>query len=157
MKLYADITDRKAHYSDRQFRSLVEVYALSLRMKGCLPSRRALAAKEGQNEIEFLFAEGDLEETEAGVRVHNWAAYQSDPTNAARQARYRNSHPPVTVTNPPSSSSSNGREKNDLERTLGVQEKADTRPLLDKVKEKDPTFRVPTFTPAPKPSSRKRP
>jgi hypothetical protein len=156
MKHYADITDRKAHYSDRQFRSLVEVFTLALRMKGCLPPRRALAAREGEDVIDFLFSEGDLEEDASGmVRVHNWRSYQADPTAALRQSRHRNRYVTVTVTNSPSSSSTNG-ERNDVERTLGVQEKGDTRPLLEKVKDKDPSFRVPAVTPAPKPPPRKR-
>ena len=157
MKLYADITDRKAHYSDRQFRSLVEVFTLALRMKGCLPSRRALAAKEGAAEIDFLFSEGDLEEDPNGmVRVHNWRSYQADPTAATRQSRHRNRYVTVTVTNSPSSSSKNG-EKNDLERTLGVQEKGDDRKLLDRIKEVDPAFAPPRpFHPVPKPAGKKR-
>ena len=92
MKLYADIVDRKAHYSDAQFRTLIEIYALAMRTGGHLPTRRALSAREGKENIDFLFEEGDLEETAEGpCSVHGWGTYQAyDRTGAQRQSRYRN-------------------------------------------------------------------
>ena len=90
LRLYADVVDRKAHYTDHQFRALIEVLALAVRLHGVLPTRRALAAREGLDEIDFLFSEGDLEELPDGtVGVHRWRSYQPDPTGAERQRRFR--------------------------------------------------------------------
>jgi len=112
VRLYADVVDRKAHYDDHQFRSLIEILAMAVRLHGHLPSRRALVAREGQDEIDFLFSEGDLEELPDGsVTVHRWSSYQPDPTGKERQQRYRDRNAPlpllgVTRNDVPSDSSS---------------------------------------------------
>jgi hypothetical protein len=98
VRLYADVVDRKAHYDDHQFRSLIEVLAMAVRLHGHLPARRALAAREGQDEIDFLFSEGDLEELPDGsVTVHRWSSYQPDPTGKERQQRYRDRNAPLPL------------------------------------------------------------
>lgn len=98
VRLYADVVDRKAHYDDHQFRSLIEVLAMAVRLHGHLPSRRALVAREGQDEIDFLFSEGDLEELPDGsVTVHRWSSYQPDPTGKERQQRYRDRNAPLPL------------------------------------------------------------
>jgi hypothetical protein len=120
MKLYADVVERKAHYTDRQFRALIEVFAMAQRSPtwGCLPPRPALEAKIGKATTAFLFAEGDLiEDTDNGVTtvtVAGWSHYQArsvDLTNAERQRRFRARHKPDngSVTPVTSSASDNGR------------------------------------------------
>ena len=128
VRLYADVVDRKAHYTDRQFRTFIHVLSLAVRLHGVLPSRKALSAREGVAEIDFLISEGDLEESEAGLVVHRWRAYQTDPTNAERQRRYRNAHPALrdVISNeaPSSSSSSSDSQENHV---LGEDPPARTR------------------------------
>lgn len=120
MKLYADVVERKAHYNDRQFRALIEVWVLAQRSPtwGELPSRRALEARLGRATIGFLFDQGDLSEALRNdvtvVVVTGWSHYQArsvDSTNAERQRRWREAHRPNnalpnTVT---SSASDNGK------------------------------------------------
>jgi hypothetical protein len=112
------VVDRKAHYTDRQFRTLIHVLALAVRLHGVLPSRKALSAREGRAEIDFLISEGDLEEADTGLVVHRWRVYQADPTNAERQRRHRNAQSPLrdVISNeaPSSSSSSSDSQENDV-------------------------------------------
>lgn len=93
MKLYGDVVDRKAHYSDAQFRGLIEAWAWALRgtPRGSLPGRRAVAARLGQDVVDFLFSEGDLAEDGEAVVIVGWSDYQApvDRTNAVRQERHR--------------------------------------------------------------------
>lgn len=116
LKLYLDVVERKAHYNDRQFRALIEVYVLAARSPewGVLPPRRALERLEGKATIGFLFEQGDLAETESNgvttVTVVGWQTYQAkavDSTNAERQARFR-AHKKGSNGVTSSSSSSNG-------------------------------------------------
>lgn len=90
-KLFASIVERKAHYSDRQFRVFVECLCMAIRSRGELASRKALEARLGEAEIAFLFDEGDLHERRGVTTVHRWEVYQApqDRTNAERQARFR--------------------------------------------------------------------
>jgi hypothetical protein len=90
-KLYADIVERKAHYTDRQFRRLIEVIALAIRGRGELPPAKALRARLGPREFDFLVSEGDLSIEYDVVTLHKWPTYQAkvDRTNTERQARYR--------------------------------------------------------------------
>jgi hypothetical protein len=137
MKLYADVIERKAHYTDRQFRALIEVYVAMLRGRG-LPPAKALRAKIGADEFDFLVSEGDLVTVDNAVTVYAWDRYQRvDRTNADRQARFRDrkasergstvdnagvtdSNAVTKVTVPSSTSTSTSSETTNEEETTAV-------------------------------------
>lgn len=105
---YASSTEDLAHYTDRQFRAWANVFARAVRNEGELPKLRPLKALEGADEIDFLVSEGMLAvDAEGHVTIPAWSVYQApvDRTNAARQARYReslrNGGAPVDNASPP--------------------------------------------------------
>lgn len=88
-KLYADVVERKAHYSDAQFRAFVEVLAWGVRNspRGTLPSRRSVTARLGSEAVDFMFTEGDLvEEADGSVTISGWDVYQSGVLSTERKA-----------------------------------------------------------------------
>lgn len=92
LKLFADVVDRKAHYTDLQFRGLIRVFALAARTRGWLPSPAALTRLIGPATLRFLYDEGDLEESEGRAYVHGWSRYQAkaiDVTATERKRRQR--------------------------------------------------------------------
>ena len=91
LKLYADVTDRKAHYTDRQFRTLIEIFVHGLRgnPRGTLPSRAALAARYGVDEIDFLFDQGDIHIVDGTVSIVGWNSYQAHVLSTSRVQKVR--------------------------------------------------------------------
>jgi len=94
-KAFADLPERKAHYSDVQFRAFVEVLcaAAASRTPGCFTSLAAVRRIVG-GAVDFLVEQGDLVVEEDGsVTIHRWKVYQRpfDEGHAERQRRYRDS------------------------------------------------------------------
>lgn len=91
LKLYGDVVDRKAHYTDRQFRALIEAFVLALRgsPRGTLPPRPALEAKLGVDEVAFLFEQGDIVADGRAVAVVGWDRWQAHVLSTDRVQKSR--------------------------------------------------------------------
>jgi len=92
-KAFADLSERKAHYSDAQFRAFVEMLcaAAASRTPGIFVSLAAVRRIVGGS-VDFLVEQGDLIIEDGGaVTVHGWARCQRpfDEGHAERQRRYR--------------------------------------------------------------------
>ncbi len=87
MKVYVSVLDTKAHYSDAQFRALVELWALAVRqpVRGRFTNRSALDRRLGAENVSYLIEQGDLDVLDDGsVIPHRWDEYQSGVLSTGR-------------------------------------------------------------------------
>lgn len=87
VKVYVSVLDTKAHYSDAQFRALVEVWTHSVRqtVRGQFANRSVLDRWVGREVVDFLISQGDLDVLHDGVvRAHRWGEYQSGVLSTGR-------------------------------------------------------------------------
>ncbi len=93
LKLYASIVDSKAHYSDRNFRALIETYVLGVRsipVRGQFPNRPGLERRIGVEEVAYLIEQGDLDEHPDGtITLHRWDEYQRGVLSTERTRAHR--------------------------------------------------------------------
>lgn len=115
-KLMADLPERKAHYTDAQFRAFIELLAAASasREPGTFPSLAAVRRITGASTA-FLVEQADLVVADDGsVAVHGWSKYQRpfDEGHAARQAAYelRKNDVPHDASSDANSSSSDWRQ-----------------------------------------------
>lgn len=90
LKLYVTALDTKAHYTDSQFRALVETWMHALRqpVRGQFANRSALDRKVGSDNVDFLLRQGDLELlANSSVIVHKWTEYQAGVLSTERGSR----------------------------------------------------------------------
>jgi hypothetical protein len=92
-RAYADMPERKAHYSDAQFRAFIELLCATAvsRTPGTFPSLASVRRVVGDT-AHFLIEQEDLcVEPDGSISVVGWVKYQRpfDRTHADRQARYR--------------------------------------------------------------------
>jgi hypothetical protein len=98
MKVYVSCLDTKAHYSDEQFRALIETWMHAVRqpVRGLFPNRSALDRKVGRANVDFLIEQGDVELRDDGsVIPHRWDEYQSGVLSTGRGASPVESSPTV--------------------------------------------------------------
>jgi hypothetical protein len=90
IKVYVSALDTKAHYSDAQFRALVEIWMHAARqpVRGVFTHRSAIDRKVGSDNVDFLIEQGDIELLpNSSVAVHKWADYQSGVLSTERGSR----------------------------------------------------------------------
>jgi hypothetical protein len=90
LKVYVSALDTKAHYTDGQFRALIEVWMLAVRQptRGLFPNRSTLDRRVGAESVDFLLSAGDIELLgNSSVAVHKWADYQSGVLSTERGSR----------------------------------------------------------------------
>lgn len=88
MKLYVSIVDTKAHYSDGQFRALIETWAFATRspVRGTFANCSALARRVGQEHVDFLIEQGDLiADPDGSLTVYRWGEYQAGVLSTDRK------------------------------------------------------------------------
>ena len=98
MKLYVSALDTKAHYTDRQFRALIETWMMAVRqpVRGVFPNSSGLARRVGADEVDFMIEQGDLIVAPDGsVSVNRWSDYQSGVLSTERTRTHKAGGEPV--------------------------------------------------------------